>query len=84
MSMSQINQIQAGEAAKESTHLLGSLKNMFSEIFSSGESSQERALSLLQDSRGFDPVSNPQSLVAPRRSLRERMPDKRLPIRKAA
>ncbi|HNB21191.1 MAG TPA: hypothetical protein PKZ32_02165 [Candidatus Melainabacteria bacterium] len=69
---------------RASSHLLDALKNIFAEMFTSGETSQERALNLLQDSKGFDPVKNPQSLVFPRAVTRERTQDKRLPIRKAA
>lgn len=67
-----------------SSHLLDALKSIFTEMFSTNESSQDKALDLLQDSKGFDPVKNPQSLVFPRPVIKERTPDKRLPVRKAA
>ncbi|HIA55285.1 MAG TPA: hypothetical protein EYN91_24920 [Candidatus Melainabacteria bacterium] len=67
-----------------SSHLLDALKNLFAELFAPGETSQDKALNLLQDSKGFDPVKNPQSLVFPRAVTRERTADKRLPVRKAA
>jgi hypothetical protein len=60
------------------------LKNLFAEFFSSGQASQNEALALLQDSKGFDPLKNPQSLVFPRSVLKDRVTDKRLPVRKAA
>lgn len=69
---------------RSSSHLLDSLKNLFAELFSAGQASQTKALDLLQDSKGFDPLKNPQSLVVPRSVLKERVADKRLPVRKAA
>lgn len=69
---------------RASSHLLDALKGLFAELFLSDETSQQRALNLLQDSKGFDPVKHPQSLVFPRTAYRERTPDKRLPVRKAA
>ena len=74
----------AGSVERASSHLLDALKGLFAELFASEEASQQRALNLLQDSTGFDPVKNPQSLVFPRTALRERTTDKRLPARKAA
>jgi len=68
----------------ESSHLLDSLKKMFSEIFAANHSSQDVALDLLQSSKGFDPLKNPQSLLTPRSARRNAVPDKRLPVRKAA
>lgn len=83
---STIEGTQGTEVNRASTSLLDSLKNIFAEIFSAREASQVDALNILQDSKGFDPLRNPQSLVAPRTSTRERLPvvDKRLPVRKAA
>lgn len=77
-------EIHSMSVERSSSHLLGSLKNMFAEFFSSGKDSQSKALDLLQDSKGFDPLKNPQSLVFPRCVLKERVSDKRLPVRKAA
>lgn len=68
----------------ESSHLLDSLKKLFVELFATEHSSQDVALDLLQSSKGFDPLKNPQSLVTPRMTQRSVLPDKRLPIRKAA
>ena len=65
-----------------SVHLLDALKNLFSELFAA--SSQDKALNLLQHSKGFDPLKNPQSLVIPKALQKERLLDKRLPVRKAA
>lgn len=81
-----IKETQGTEVNRASTSLLDSLKSIFAEIFSAREASQVDALNILQDSKGFDPLRNPQSLVAPLTSARERMPvvDKRLPVRKAA
>ncbi len=69
---------------RSSSHLLDLLKNLFAELFSFSEASQNKALDLLQDSKGFDPLKNPQSLVVPRSVLKDRITDKRLPVRKAA
>jgi hypothetical protein len=77
-------EIHSESVERSSSHLLESLKYLFADLFSSAESSQNRALDLLQDSKGFDPLKNPQSLVFPRSVLKERVTDKRLPVRKAA
>ena len=77
-------EIHSMSVERSSSHLLGSLTNLFAELFSSGKASQTKALDLLQDSKGFDPLKNPQSLVFPRSVQKERVTDKRLPVRKAA
>lgn len=77
-------EIRSMSVRRSSSHLLDLLKNLFAEFFSSGQASQNEALALLQDSKGFDPLKNPQSLVFPRSVLKDRVTDKRLPVRKAA
>ncbi len=77
-------EIDSMSVERSSSHLLDSLKNLFGELFSAGQASQNEALDLLQASKGFDPMKNPQSLVFPRTVLKERVTDKRLPVRKAA
>ncbi len=77
-------EIDSMSVERSSSHLLDSLKNLFRELFSAGQASQNEALDLLQDSKGFDPLKNPQSLVFPRSVLNEHVTDKRLPVRKAA
>lgn len=67
-----------------SFRLLDALKNLLAEWVGARESSQNRALDLLQSSKGFDPVQNPQSLVMPKSLSKERPLDRRLPVRKAA
>ncbi len=78
--------IQLISVERASSNLLDSLKNLFANLFAAKETSEVMALNLLQDSKGFDPLRNPQSLVNPKSAPHERMvvPDKRLPIRKAA
>lgn len=68
----------------ESSHLLDNLKRLFAELFATEHSSQDIALDLFQSSKGFDPLKNPQSLVTPRTTQRSAVPDKRLPVRRAA
>lgn len=77
-------EINSMSVERSSSHLMDSLKNLFAELFSSGESSQNKALDLFQNSKGFDPLRNPQSLVLPRSIMKERVVDKRLPLRRAA
>ncbi len=77
-------EIHSMSVERSSSHLLDSLTKLFAQLFSSGEASQDRALNLLQDSKGFDPLKNPQSLVFPRSVSKERVADRRLPQRKAA
>lgn len=77
-------EIHSMSVERSSSHLLDSLTNLFAQLFNSGEASQDRALDLLQNSKGFDPLKNPQSLVFPRSVSKERFADRRLPQRKAA
>lgn len=67
-----------------SFHLLDVLKKLLTKWFGAGVSSQDKALNLLQSSKGFDPVKSPQSLLFPKVLSKERTADRRLPIRKAA
>ncbi len=69
---------------RPTSHFLDTVKDAFANLFSSREASQDRALDLLQSSKGFDPVRNPQSLIFPRSVMKERSVDKRLPVRRAA
>ncbi len=44
-------EIHSMSVERSSSHLLDSLTNLFAQMFSTGEASQDRALNLLQDSK---------------------------------